>query len=64
MSWTEFPLDGTTAMLLDQIAPTPDPFDQLERIGTWEKVIAWAQAHQCAESSGSSTTPVPRRPTG
>ena len=38
MSWTEFPLDGTTAMLLDQIAPTPDPFDQLERIGAWEKV--------------------------
>ena len=28
-----------------------DPFDDLERIGAWEKLIAWGQAQQCAENA-------------
>ena len=51
LSWTSLDVDPTLAMLLDEIPPGVDGFDRLERIGTWEKVIAWAQARQCAEIS-------------
>ncbi|MBN9101633.1 MAG: DUF222 domain-containing protein [Pseudonocardia sp.] len=49
MSWTGLDVDPTLVMLLDEIPPAADGFDRLERIGTWEQVIAWAQARQCAE---------------
>lgn len=32
--------------------PTGTDHDRVERIGAWEKIIAWAQAHQCAEIAG------------
>ena len=44
-------VDPNLVMLLGEIPPVQVVFDQLERIGTWEKVIAWAQARQCAEIS-------------
>jgi len=52
MSWTEYAADGMAAMLLDQVQRPADSFDQLERIGAWEKIVAWAQARQCVEIVG------------
>src|ERR687887_665478 len=46
--WSEYVPDGMLADLLAAPAAT-DPehreFEALERIGGWERVIAWAQAH-------------------
>lgn len=49
LSWTGQDVDAALPMMLAEIPPGTDRFDRMERIGTWEKVIAWAQAHQCAE---------------
>jgi Domain of unknown function (DUF222) len=50
--WSEYLPDGLLADLLAQPAQT-DPehreFETLERVGAWERVIAWAQARQCRE---------------
>lgn len=50
--WSEYVPDGLLADLLAQPAET-DPahreFEALERVGGWERVIAWAQARQTRE---------------
>ncbi|MGH3775165.1 MAG: DUF222 domain-containing protein [Pseudonocardiaceae bacterium] len=50
--WSEYLPDGMLADLLAQTART-DPehreFETLERVGGWERVIAWAQARQIRE---------------
>ncbi|MGH3962549.1 MAG: DUF222 domain-containing protein [Pseudonocardiaceae bacterium] len=50
--WSEYVPDGMLADLLAQPAQT-DPehreFETLERVGAWERVIAWAQARQLRE---------------
>ncbi|MGH3972802.1 MAG: DUF222 domain-containing protein, partial [Pseudonocardiaceae bacterium] len=50
--WSEYLPDGMLADLLAQPAET-DPehreFEALERVGGWERVIAWAQARQLRE---------------
>ncbi len=50
--WSEYLPDGMLADLLAQPAQT-DPehreYETLERIGAWERVIAWAQARQIRE---------------
>lgn len=51
--WSEYLPDGLLADLLTQPAGTTDPdqreFEALERVGGWERVIAWAQAGQIRE---------------
>ena len=50
--WSEYVPDGLLAdMLVDPAAanPTHREFESLERIGAWERVIAWAQASQLRE---------------
>jgi hypothetical protein len=50
--WSEYLPDGLLADLLAQPAETgPEhrEFESLERIGGWERVIAWAQARQLRE---------------
>ncbi|WP_433556633.1 DUF222 domain-containing protein [Pseudonocardia xinjiangensis] len=49
LPWSGYTPDGVMALLLGQAGPTEDRFEQVERIGAWEKVIAWAQARQYAE---------------
>lgn len=53
LPWSQCVPDGMTALLLDQplgdASSLPDDFERLERIGAWEKIIAWAQARQYAE---------------
>ncbi len=50
--WSEYCPDGLLADMLAQPADT-DPehgeFEALERVGGWERVIAWAQARQIRE---------------
>ncbi|HEX8759353.1 MAG TPA: hypothetical protein VF734_05115 [Pseudonocardiaceae bacterium] len=50
--WSEYLPDGLLADLLAVPAET-DPehreFEALERVGAWERVIAWAQARQARE---------------
>ncbi len=50
--WSQYVPDGMLADLLTQSADT-DPehpeFEDLERVGGWERVIAWAQARQIRE---------------
>lgn len=41
-----------TALLLDQAHDATSPFERLERIAAWEKIIAWAQAQQYTEITG------------
>ena len=52
VGWSEYVPDGMLADLLAQPAET-DPahceFEVLERVGGWERVIAWAQARQTRE---------------
>ena len=53
--WAHFRPDGATAAQLDHTgipAVGVGDFERLERIAAWEKVIAWAQAKQCAEITG------------
>ncbi|MDQ5855075.1 MAG: 13E12 repeat family protein, partial [Actinomycetota bacterium] len=50
--WSEYLPDGLLADLLAQPAETgPErrEFEVLERVGAWERVIAWAQARQARE---------------
>lgn len=50
--WSEYLPDGLLADLLAQPAevdPEHREFEALERIGGWERVIAWAQARQLRE---------------
>jgi hypothetical protein len=50
--WSEFVPDGLLADLLaapPQIDPGQREFETLERIGAWERVVAWAQARQARE---------------
>jgi hypothetical protein len=50
--WSEYVPDGMLADVLAQPAETgPEhrEFEALERIGGWERVIAWAQARQIRE---------------
>lgn len=54
LAWSTLAPDGTLATLLadsDGIASSPETaeFERVERIGAWEKIIAWAQAQQIAE---------------
>ncbi|GAA3090073.1 hypothetical protein GCM10010464_62430 [Pseudonocardia yunnanensis] len=51
LSWSGYAPDGIMTMLLAQAGPTSDRFELLERIGGWEKIIAWAQARQYEEIS-------------
>ncbi len=50
--WSEYVPDGMLADLLAQradTAPEHHEFEALERVGGWERVIAWAQARQARE---------------
>lgn len=47
--WSRQVPDGMTALLLDEGHLAASPFEQVERIGGWERIIAWAQARQYAE---------------
>ncbi|MGI9064534.1 MAG: DUF222 domain-containing protein [Pseudonocardiaceae bacterium] len=47
--WSSYAPDGLLAMLLDQQCCAPGGFEQVERIGAWDKVISWAQAQQLRE---------------
>jgi hypothetical protein len=50
--WSEYVPDGLLADMLAQPAGTDSEhreFDALERVGGWERVIAWAQARQIRE---------------
>ncbi len=50
--WSEYLPDGMLADLLaqpGQTDPEPREFETLERVGAWERVIAWAQARQIRE---------------
>ena len=49
LPWSDLAPDGMLALLLTQAPPPVDSFEQLERMGAWEKVIAWAQARQYEE---------------
>ncbi|GAA3107201.1 hypothetical protein GCM10010464_82590 [Pseudonocardia yunnanensis] len=46
LSWSGYAPDWIMTMLLAEAGPTSDRFELLERIGGWEKIIAWAQARQ------------------
>lgn len=50
--WTHHAPSGAITLLLDEAETDAGAFDQLARIGTWEKVIAGAQARQCVEITG------------
>jgi hypothetical protein len=50
--WSEYLPDGMLADLLAQpteTQPEHHEFEALERIGGWERIIAWAQARQIQE---------------
>ncbi|MGH4024142.1 MAG: hypothetical protein ACRDRV_06105 [Pseudonocardiaceae bacterium] len=51
--WSEYLPDGLLADLLAQPTGTTNPdhreFEALERVGGWERIIAWAQAGQIRE---------------
>ncbi len=47
--WSSYAPDGLLAMLLDHQSCQPGGFEQVERIGAWEKIIGWAQARQITE---------------
>jgi hypothetical protein len=50
--WSEYLPDGMLADLLAhpiQVDPEHREFEALERVGGWERVIAWAQARQIRE---------------
>lgn len=54
--WSEYVPDGLLADMLAHPAdagPEHREFESLERIGAWERVIAWAQAGQLRESTPS-----------
>jgi hypothetical protein len=40
LPWSGVVPDGMTAMVLDQAGPPVDTYEQLERIGAWEKIVA------------------------
>lgn len=48
-AWSTQLPDGLLADLLEQQRGEPGAFERLERIGAWERVIAWAQANQLRE---------------
>jgi len=48
-AWSTQRPDGLLADLLEQQRREPGAFERLERIGAWERVIAWAQANQLRE---------------
>jgi len=48
--WSEFAPDAALVAVLERPPdPGADGFDRLERIGAWERVVAWAQAAQAEE---------------
>ncbi|MGH3853071.1 MAG: DUF222 domain-containing protein [Pseudonocardiaceae bacterium] len=50
--WSEYVPDGLLADMLSRpgdVAPEHREFESLERVGAWERVIAWAQAGQVRE---------------
>ncbi|MPZ65284.1 MAG: DUF222 domain-containing protein [Pseudonocardiaceae bacterium] len=47
--WSSYAPDGLLAMLLDHQVCTEGGAEQVERIGAWEKVVAWGQAIQLRE---------------
>lgn len=47
--WSSYAPDGLLATLLDHQSCQPGGFEQVERIGAWEKVVGWAQARQIRE---------------
>jgi hypothetical protein len=50
VQWTHYRPGAPTVTLLEQADPSAvGDYEKLERIAAWEKVIAWAQARQCAE---------------
>ncbi|MDT7752850.1 MAG: hypothetical protein QOD96_6512 [Pseudonocardiales bacterium] len=49
--WSEFGPDGLLATVLAQVSGGPCG-ERVERIGSWERVIAWVQAEQIREIAG------------
>ena len=49
--WSEYGPDGLLATVLAQVSGGPCG-EQVERIGSWERVIAWVQAEQIREIAG------------
>jgi len=49
--WSQYAPDGLLADMLSEQSGGSD-FERLERIGAWDKVIAWAQASQAREIAG------------
>lgn len=58
--WSRYAPDGLVATVLEQQSCVVAGFEQVERIGAWEKIIGWAQAQQLREMA--SFTPAPWRP--
>ena len=59
-AWSGYAPDGLLATVLAEQSGGSE-FERLERIGAWEKLIAWAQAHQVREIAdylGSTTEDV------
>ncbi len=60
--WSTIQPDGFLPLELEQHYLAPGDFEQVERIGAWERMIAWAQSMQLAEmasfvSRGESDAP-------
>jgi hypothetical protein len=47
--WSSYAPDGLLAMLLDHQSCAPGGFEQVERVGAWDKIVGWAQAQQIRE---------------
>ncbi|HZS22688.1 MAG TPA: DUF222 domain-containing protein [Pseudonocardiaceae bacterium] len=49
LQWSSYLPDGLLADMLEREAGEGSQWDRLERIGAWERVVAWAQANQVRE---------------
>ncbi|MGH3821471.1 MAG: DUF222 domain-containing protein [Pseudonocardiaceae bacterium] len=47
--WSSYLPDGLLADMLERESGEGSQWDRLERIGAWERVVAWAQANQLRE---------------
>lgn len=64
--WSTIRPDGFLPLELEQHYLAPGDFEQVERIGAWDRVIAWAQSMQLAEmasfvSRGQTDAPTMRQ---
>lgn len=49
LRWSSYLPDGLLADMLERESGEGSQWDRLERIGAWERVVAWAQANQLRE---------------